>query len=103
MPFEPAIFDGCAICIIIRLIENRIPEAQAVGPRLEVREAEPHFQSQAPRSLPGVLHEALVGVVGDIVDAVKISLRVVVQIAVEQVGIFEMCIRDSPSPDRTEC
>ena len=88
MPFEPAIFDGCAICIIIRLIENRIPEAQAVGPRLEVREAEPHFQSQAPRSLPGVLHEALVGVVGDIVDAVKISLRVVVQIAVEQVGIF---------------
>ena len=81
MPLEPAILRGRQR-IVIRGVENRVTEAKTVVPRLEMGEAEAQFKRQARRNLPGILHESLVGVVGDVVDAVEVGLRIRVQIAV---------------------
>ncbi len=52
-----------------------------------MRNADAEFESEALVHLPGILYEALEGVIGNIVDTVEIRLVVGIEIADQHVGI----------------
>src|SRR4051794_29734942 len=73
---------GCASCIaVLRRIKDRVPEALTVGPRIEMGHAKPKLQSKFRVHLPGILNEALVGVIRDIVDPVEIRFLILRHVA----------------------
>ncbi len=60
----------------LRLVKDRIAEAQSINPRLEVGETNTKLQGQLLGGLPGVLPEELVGTVMNIVEAILVCLIV---------------------------
>jgi len=60
---------------------------QGDHPRLEVSEAETEVDGQSPGRLPVILHEALVGTVRDVIDAVERGFIVMARDTQDLVGI----------------
>src|SRR5438094_8752314 len=70
MPDESAILQRGTTGIVFRAVEDRVTGAGTIGPRREVGQTQAQFHGEPSRDLPGILREALVCAVRDIVDAV---------------------------------
>src|SRR5450432_2679056 len=72
----------------LRKIKDRISEAYAVYPRLEMGGAQAEFEGQPAGDLPGILNKTFHGIVGDVVDAIERKFLISAgQGTGEQVGI----------------
>ena len=87
VPFEPAVLERGARRAVLRVVEDRVAVAEPVHPGLEVGSAKAEFQREAAADLPGILNEALVRGVGDVVDAVERRLVIGVECSGDQIGI----------------
>src|SRR5437879_8918362 len=59
VPNKTAILQRCATGAVLRVVENRIAEAHAIDPRLEMGGAQSVLQRQPARNLPGILSKKL--------------------------------------------
>src|ERR1035438_7165677 len=81
VPFEPAVFNGGATGIVLRVVEDGKAGPGPVHPRLEVRQAYAEVHRQPLAHLPVVLHEAFIRAVGLVVKVSEGSLVVAFQVA----------------------
>src|SRR5262245_50916212 len=67
MPEEAAILNRRAAWTVLGVVEDGKAESELVLPGLEMRDANAEFQREFPGDLPGILDEAFIGVVGDVI------------------------------------
>ena len=73
--------------IVLRGIKDGVAVSLIIRPRREVGHAKAEFQRQFRVDLPGILNKAFIGVVRNIIDAVKVLLGITRQIASQHVRI----------------